>query len=271
MKKHADLPPGELKADLFLQSEGAPAFASAQIALLRAIDDSGSISKAAKQLGISYKTAWDRVEAMNNMSRDALVMRSAGGAKGGGTALTPLGKRIVEGFAQLQQEHQRFIERIGRQLHCVSDIANFVKGEAMQTSARNQFRGRITALSPGAVNTEVVVDIGCEQSIVAIITQDSAERLALAVGVEVVALVKASSVIVSTDTGIATSARNQLVGRVSRLVEGAVNSDVSIDIGGGKTVSAIITNTSVKALALQPGLPACALFKAPSVILMRDA
>jgi molybdate transport system regulatory protein len=260
----------QLKGDVFLLTDNQQSFASTQIELLKAVHECGSISKAAKQVGISYKTAWDRIDAMNNMSSKPLVTRSTGGAKGGGTRLTELGQRIIDGFQSLQAEHQQFINRLGQQLHTLNDIANFMRNESVKSSARNQFRGTITRITPGAVNTEVELDIGANQPLIAIITQDSVEQLGLETNSGAIALIKASSVILSTDTAIVTSARNKLVGKVSRLVPGAVNTDVTLDIGGEKSVCAIITNTSATELGLAEGNTACALFKAPSVILLKD-
>jgi molybdate transport system regulatory protein len=261
---------GQLKGDLFLLMANERSFASTQIELLKAINECGSISRAAKKVGVSYKTAWDRIDALNNMSSQPLVERSTGGAQGGGTALTNLGQRIIEGFESLQHEHQKFVERLGGSLHSLKDIANFMRSETMKTSARNQFLGTVTRITPGAVNAEIEMDIGADRPLIAIITQDSVEQLELRNKSEVIALVKASSVLVSMDTGIVTSARNKLTGRISRLVTGAVNTDVTLDIGGGKTVSAIITNTSAQDLGLEEGEMACGLFKAPSVILLKS-
>ena len=86
----------------------------------------------------------------------------------------------------------------------------------------------------------------------------------------VVALIKASSVIVSADTAIMTSARNKLTGTISRILPGAVNSDITIDLGSGKSVSSTITNISAEELDLKEGQLACALFKASSIILLKD-
>ena len=60
-KKHL----GELKGDLFLVDERNRSFTVQQIQLLQAIEQCGSITKAAKSVGISYKTAWDRINMMN--------------------------------------------------------------------------------------------------------------------------------------------------------------------------------------------------------------
>lgn len=64
----------------------------------------------------------------------------------------------------------------------------------MQISARNQLKGKVVSMTPGAVNTEVVVELGDGQQIVSIITKSSAERMDIKVGDEIAALVKASSV-----------------------------------------------------------------------------
>jgi len=65
----------------------------------------------------------------------------------------------------------------------------------METSARNQLKGKIKKVTPGAVMSEVVVDVG-GQEVVALITKGSAERLRLAPGDAVVAIIKATDVMI---------------------------------------------------------------------------
>jgi molybdopterin-binding protein len=69
----------------------------------------------------------------------------------------------------------------------------------MQLSARNVLRGTVTKVVPGAVNTEVSVELSGGAEVVSIITRDSAERLALTVGKTVYAVMKASDVMIATD------------------------------------------------------------------------
>jgi molybdate transport system regulatory protein len=138
----------------------------------------------------------------------------------------------------------------------------------MKTSARNLFLGTVRECKRGAVNDEVHLELPGGARIVAIVTHDSAERLGLKAGVAAVALVKASSVIVATELdGVRLSTRNQLAGTVVSARPGAVNAEVVIDIGGGATVAAIVTQSSLQSLALKPGSKATAIFKASSVIL----
>ena len=141
----------------------------------------------------------------------------------------------------------------------------------MKTSARNQFLGTVTRATRGAVNCEVILDIGGGDSLAAIITNTSLDNLGLAPGVEAHALIKAPWVIVTTDEGMKTSARNRLCGVVSRCVAGAVNGEVIIDLPGGKVVTAIITNDSIESLGLKEGVRACALIKASHIILAVSA
>lgn len=235
--------------------------------LLERIDVSGSISAAAAAMGMSYKAAWQAVEAINNLSREPLLVRQTGGSTGGGTCLTEYGRRMVATYRRLEQEWAAVPAAIGRSLDDFDQYYRMTRRFDMQTSARNQFLGTVKALSMGAVNAEVILDIGNGVQLAAIITNDSAEHLGLEVGSEAYALVKAQWIILSTDNSIKTSARNALSGTVVRCQEGAVNAEVVIELPGGKTVAAIITNESVKVLALKEGVPATALIKASHIIL----
>ena len=137
----------------------------------------------------------------------------------------------------------------------------------MKVSARNNLRGSVSEIKSGAVNTEVTLDIN-GTPLVAMITNESATALGLAVGTEAFALIKASFVILATeDGGLRTSARNRLCGTIERITAGAVNTEVVLALDGGSRLTAMITNESTHGLALANGTRACALIKAPHVIL----
>jgi molybdopterin-binding protein len=69
----------------------------------------------------------------------------------------------------------------------------------MEISARNSLKGSVKQVVPGAVNTEVIVELANGLEVVAIITKESAERLNLAQGKKVYAVIKASDVMIATD------------------------------------------------------------------------
>ncbi len=141
----------------------------------------------------------------------------------------------------------------------------------MQTSARNHLRGTVVSVTDGAVNTEVVLQLDGGDRIVSIITRESARRLGLAAGKPAWALIKASYPKPSRTRIMQTSARNHLRGTVVSVTDGAVNTEVVLQLDGGVELVVMITTGSEQKLDLKPGDAACALIKANLVILGVDA
>lgn len=236
--------------------------------LLEAIGSETSIAAAARRVGLSYKAAWDAVEAMNNLADAPLVERVVGGKGGGATRLTPDGERLVSTWREAEAQNARFIELLNQRIADAGRDLDIIGRFAMLTSARNHFAGRVARIVHGAVNDEVELELRGGGRIVAIVTHESTQHMGLAVGAQAIALVKASSVVVATDLdGVRLSTRNQLPGIVSRVTPGAVNTEVVIEAEGGTTIAAIVTNTSAENLRLAEGTRASALFEASSVIL----
>jgi molybdate transport system regulatory protein len=73
-----------------------------KIALLEAIAQTGSISAAARALGMSYRRAWLLVEAINEALREPAVSAATGGQHGGGAMLTPTGERIIDLYRAIE-------------------------------------------------------------------------------------------------------------------------------------------------------------------------
>lgn len=263
----------QLSGRLQLDQAGLPFLGETRVALLEAIASQGSISKAAKQVGWSYKTAWEAVEAMNNLSPEVLVERSVGGRDGGGTRITPSAERLIRLYRGVESKYLRFLEDLRLDQGEGDDGCDWeavfqqLRRWSMKTSARNQLLGTVSKVTPGAVNAEVLLTLEGGTSLVAVITNDSVNTLGLAVGKAATALVKASSILLLTDAGVRTSARNALNGTVARVVPGAVNAEVVVALSGGKTLTAIVTQESVANLELHEGKPVTALIKASSIIL----
>ena len=254
---------------LWMTAGGALLGGRNRIELLRAIAETGSITHAAKAVGVSYKAAWDAVDAMNNVAGFALVERSAGGRGGGRTALTSRGQRLLERYREIDTLHRRFVDLLSLEGSDLANDIDLLRMLNMKTSARNHFAGTVSALRPGAVNDEVELTLRSGHRVVAVVTHESTGSLGLAVGAPAFALVKASSVIVATDVASARlSARNQMHGTVSHVEHGAVNDEVVIDLddAGSTTIAAIVTSASAKSLGLRKGTKATAIFKASSVI-----
>ncbi|MBM7059273.1 TOBE domain-containing protein [Pseudomonas sp. UL073] len=138
----------------------------------------------------------------------------------------------------------------------------------MKVSARNVFKGTVSAVVEGAVNAEVVLALPGGDSLVAVVTLQSVKSLGLAVGKQAIALIKAPWVMLMTEgSDIRLSARNCLQGTVASITEGAVNAEVALALPGGAQITAMVTREAVKELGLAIGVPATAVIKASHIIL----
>jgi molybdate transport system regulatory protein len=238
---------------------------------LEAIDRRGSITAAGEEMGLGYRATWDAVQALNNLFPKPLVRARAGGRAGGAAGLTAEGAATLRTLRHVQAEITLAMRRLETRLAedpAASDAFTNPWSLIMRTSARNAFRGHVKTVIDGAVNAEVVVDIGQELEIVAIITRHSVEDLGLVPGSEAIALIKSSFVVlVAGDAPVRASARNRLPGTIVALDDGAVNSEVALELADGKTLVSTITKGSVENLGLKIGDRATALIKASHVIL----
>ena len=91
---------------LRIVSEEGRFFGPGRLQLLENIIETGSISQAAKQMGMSYKKAWDMVNSINQHTIKPIVATQTGGEKGGGTIVTEEGKQLIAAFKKLHDEFQ---------------------------------------------------------------------------------------------------------------------------------------------------------------------
>jgi molybdate transport system regulatory protein len=256
----------ELNAAVSLRRGAAARVGLERVALLEAIDELGSIAAAAKRLGLSYKGAWDIVQALNNLFESPLIESSPGGRAGGAARVTERGRAVASALRRVQTEVDAALAKLE---------AEFAGGAArdlfwslgMRTSARNALRGEISRITDAAVTCEATLALADGVEISAVLTRRSVEELGLAVGKPAIALVKPSFVLLAKGEGLRTSARNQLQGVVVGREDGAVTSEVGLDVGGGKTLTATVTRESAESLRIAPGDRLWALIKAQHVIL----
>jgi molybdate transport system regulatory protein len=138
----------------------------------------------------------------------------------------------------------------------------------MKISARNILAGKIRMVTKGAVNAELTFDMEGGETVVAVITNSSADSLGLEPGKAAYAVIKASEVMIGIGIDASNiSARNVLQGEVLRVEQGAVNSEVEVQLAGGTTVVASITKASVQSLELRPGSKVSAIVKASNVLI----
>lgn len=272
--KRAAAAPTRLVGKLEVSTALGTFLGDTRIRLLEAIAEHGSISQAARHVPLSYKAAWDAVDAMNNLSEQPLVERSTGGRQGGGTQLTEHGRKLVALYRAVEQEYQTALDRLVGQMDAASGEGGSVRGftqllrrMSLRTSARNQLACTVSGVREGEIDYEVFLRLDDKTELKAVITRESAQTLEIGIGLQVLALIKAPSVLLMTDGQQRISADNQLWGTVSRIHEGPVNSEVRVDLGSGRTMVSVVTHESVQQLGLSEGSRVAAVFQASNVIL----
>lgn len=259
----------ELNVAVSLKRGLAPRIGLERVALIEAVDEQGSITAAAKRLGLSYKGAWDIVQALNNLFAAPLIEAAPGGKAGGTAQVTPRGREVARAFRRVQSEIDAALARLEAGL-AGETARDLFWSLGMQTSARNALRGEVSRIVEGAVNSEVALQVAEGVEIIAVVTRRSVADLGLAVGRPAIALIKSSFVLLAKGEGLLTSARNQIPGEVVAREDGPVSSEVTLGVGGGKTLTATITHESAEVLKIAPGDRLTALIKAPHVILATE-
>jgi molybdate transport system regulatory protein len=259
-----------IEALLALRSTAHGPVGRSRIAMLEAVAAHGSITQAAKALGLSYKAVWDGINAINNLMPQPALVAQAGGRGGGGATLTEDGRRLIAAFRRLEEKLSRLSRIVAEEgLDDHTDLLFW--SVAMKTSARNAFRCTVSEVRRAPVNVEVLLKVSEHNFIEAIITNDSADELGIVPGREAMALVKSSFVMLAPAEGmLRVSTRNRIVGTVIERIDGGVNSEIVLDIGDGKTLTSVVTKDAVDALELRVGEAACAFFMPSQVILATD-
>ena len=107
LKKELEIKVG---GKLWLESEGERFFGPGPLELLEKIEETGSISNAAKAMNMSYKKAWELISHLNEQTNSPVVMPQAGGEKGGGSTLTPGGLELINYYKALRKRFKTFLE-----------------------------------------------------------------------------------------------------------------------------------------------------------------
>jgi len=257
----------EFLSNLTLEVANKPFLLDKRIRLLEEIGKTGSISKAAKEVPLSYKAAWEALDLMNGLSPHTLVLKETGGKGGGGTKLTPYARKLLIVYQAVKIEQARFLENLKKMTDIDNGTLKTIGRFTMQLSARNQLQGSITEIEKGSVNSIVSLKIKSGNIVNSVITNSSVENLNLKVQDDVLAIFKSSVVLLTKDMNITISARNKLKGKIDKIDIGSVNAKLSIDFGSVDKISSVITIDSVEDLGFKVGDTVLAIVKASDVMI----
>lgn len=101
----------KIKSRIWIESENNVLLGEGRVHLLKAIRETGSLSKAAKSLNISYKKAWQLLDSVNKSAKKPVTINSIGGKGGGGAELTDYGKELVKAFDEINKNCWVFLDK----------------------------------------------------------------------------------------------------------------------------------------------------------------
>lgn len=257
----------QINLELFLDDEIA--LLPKHIKLLKALDETKSITRAANAVDISYKNAWDCLDLINSRAKEPLISRVDGKRKNSGSELSSYAKDIISRYEAILKAQNEFLKEICTHSEAGVDIVNNLKRINMKLSARNQLQAIVTDINLGAVNAQITAMLSDGSQLKAMITLESQKELNLEIGKEVLFIFKASSVILAKadENELKISASNRLKGRIIQATLGAVNAQVAVNIGDDQIIYVTLTNESAQDMKINVGDDVELFIKASQIII----
>ncbi len=243
-----------------------------RITLLEHIADLGSISKAAKAMGMSYKAAWDSLEAMNGLSDEPIVSRVSGGRGGGGTRITDHGLKLIRFYRKMEESYFQYIGVLNERLReefSVSEATPRLRTPAMTP---NTGQGTVSEVVRGADFTQLAVHLDDGSDLVATVPNSLAKLSAPKVGQQVVVFVKPTDIaVIGEDVVGEILAQNRLTGIVDRITEGALEARITVKLDTGWTLTCNQAMGSSRDVGVSKGQRVFLVFGSHDVILAQSA
>jgi molybdate transport system regulatory protein len=254
------------ESDLWLSLGGEAFLAGNRLALLEQIAATGSITKAGKAVGISYRTAWDAVDRLNADSDQPLVERNAGGRQGGGTRLTAHGRALLEMYRAYREEHGRFLGNLRKNIRDFDRFRLLARRMSLKVSARNQLWGRVESIRKNGLKARIALRLGKSEIVQAEITRAGLEALGLEPGDEAYGLIKANWITLTDRPAASGSKVNSLKGKVQAVDRGKEEVEITFLTAGGIPLILSGKDGTLKG-GMAPGSTAYARIEASDVIL----
>ena len=207
-----------------LQALGHP-LSDRRLQVLRALGECGSISQAARAVGVSYKAAWQAIDTLSNLAGVSVVQKSVGGAGGGGARLTEAGQALLRAAEALAQAKGAVMQQLQSRLP--------VQRLGIQTSMRNQWPCMVQQLAMSGPLAQVHLQgLHADVTVQARITAESAQLLGLHNGMQLLAMCKATAVEVTAATA-SLAQGNSWQGKIARITPGALGDEVAVQLSPG--------------------------------------
>jgi len=242
----------------WLTKEGESFLGFGRIELLKKIEKTGSINAASKEMKMSYKAAWERINSMNKLADKPLITRKTGGKGGGGTILTPYAHQLIQTYNRLNEVHRKFINRFAEAGNDPERLENILNRTFLTTSARNQLPSTVKKIEPNGLNTNISLSLLDGASLVSIITTKSVKEMGLTIESDVYAIIKSSDINIVNKLPKSSKNVNVIEGVIESIQTSQNSLEVSFKINNALSLIAVLEkqedetalNTSSKAYAV---------------------
>lgn len=229
------------------------------IKLLKAVAATGSITKAAALRQISYKTAWDTLDMLNNKSPEPLLLRSDGSKKNSGTRLSSYAIELIKSFEALLAVQQNFLDCVLKS-DLNSEQLSRLGVLFLGLSARNQLSCEIDGIKKSKLNSEIFLKLKSGEILTTQISNASLEALGLKKGQSVNAIFKAPKVSLSQS-----KVPNSILGKISAIALDESSAEINLSTSSAFSITA--STSLAMAQGLEIGQELFAHIKAEDIII----
>ncbi|MDD5053691.1 MAG: TOBE domain-containing protein [Sulfuricurvum sp.] len=249
----------------WLTKEGQSFLGAGRIELLERIDKIGSILAAAKEMKMSYKAAWERINGMNSLADYPLIERTTGGKGGGGTKLTPYAHELIVTFHRFHDLHRQFIDRFSEAGNDPERLARILSRTFLTTSARNQIPSMLSSIDTNGLHSTLTLSLMGNDTLRSTITAKSVHNMGLSVGCDTYAIIKSSDIHIALTPPSSDTVDNILSGTIETLERSGDNIEIALRLAGGALLIALEKEDSLH--TLQVGITAYALISPLHIII----
>jgi molybdate transport system regulatory protein len=223
----------------WLTKEQQSFLGAGRVELLEHIDATGSINAAAKEMKMSYKAAWERINGMNALADFPLIERTTGGRGGGGTKLTPYAHELIATFHRLGELHRQFIDRFSEAGSDPQLLARILNRTFLTTSARNQLPAKLKEIATNGLHSTLTLELKGEDTLLSTITAKSVENMGLSVGCDTYAIIKSSDITIVSTPKTCDTTENLLRGSIESIEVSGDNVEITFRLNGGALLIAL--------------------------------
>ena len=248
----------QLQSKLFLTHNQEHFLTPERIELLQSVAKMGSISAGAKNMGKSYKWAWDSIDQMNSHSSSDLVSKSSGGKGGGGAEITPFAIELIDYYDDLKQIYQNKIESYQERFNQAFEKRSFTKDIA------STLHGSISKIECNDDLCEVAIAYGSTT-----LKAKCKAALQLSQNGAVSFMVESNQIIIAKQA-VEISAQNLLVGEIIAIVEDGKKVYLTLRLATKEELKVLITMDSLIQLNLALGQQCYAYFKTYNITILGE-